>query len=99
MRGVVERGVGMWGGGFWSDFRVCLDSPEKFKASEGVQVYCRDTVWRGVIRKAGSRAGKFKDHEEGKVSVCTNKILLCTKCFQGTVAEVSMISVPDSQNI
>ena len=26
-------------------------------------MYCRDTVWRGVIRKAGSRAGKFKDHE------------------------------------
>ena len=35
-------------------------------------MYCRDTVWRGVIRKAGSRAGKFKDHEEeGMVSVCT----------------------------
>ena len=46
-----------------------MDSPEKYK----VKVYCRDTVRRGVIRKAGSRAGKFKDHEEGKVSVCTNK--------------------------
>ena len=58
-----------------------MDSPEKYKASEGAKVLCRDTVWRGVIRKAGSRAGKFKDHEEGKVSVCTNKILLCMKCF------------------
>ena len=46
-----------------------MDSPEKYK----VKVYCRDTVRRGVIRKAGSRAGKFKDHEEGKMSVCTNK--------------------------
>ena len=44
-----------------------------------VLVYCRDTVWRGVIRKAGSRAGKFKDHEEGRISICTNKILLGPK--------------------
>ena len=37
-----DGGGGTWGGdvggGFWSagDFRVCLDSPEKYKASEGV---------------------------------------------------------------
>ena len=61
-----EGGAGAWGGDvrcFSTVISGMFGLLEKCKESEGVLSRVQGYGRRGVIRKAPSRAGKFKDHD------------------------------------
>ena len=73
-----EGGAGTWGGDvrcFSTVISGMFGLLEKCKESEGVLSRVQGYGRRGVIRKAPSRAGKFKDHDAGRKLDSTLKIL------------------------